>query len=88
VFFRDPILIERRIYAMSIWILYGLVIVFLLAFPLLVLASVQSPKASVQEQKDSASTAHIDKVSYGLALAFLVLFSLLTFAIQRRKGSN
>ena len=73
---------------MSTWILYGLVIIFLLAFPLLVLAFVQSPEASTQEQKDSASSTHIDKVSYGLALAFFVFFSLLTFAIQRRKGSN
>ncbi len=73
---------------MSIWILYGLVIIFLLAFPLLVLAFVRSPEVPAQEQKDSKSTTHIDKVSYGLMLAFFVLFSLLTFAIQRRKGSN
>jgi hypothetical protein len=71
---------------MSIWILYGLVIIFLLAFPLLVLALVQAPESSTEKQKESSSMTHIDKVSYGLALAFFVLFSLLTFAIHRSKS--
>ena len=66
-------------------LLYGLVIIFLLAFPLFVLAFVQSPEGAAQEQKDNVSAARIDKVSYGLVLAFFVIFSLLTFVVQRKK---
>ena len=71
---------------MSIWIIYGLVIVFLLAFPLFVLAFVQGPEASIQAQQSSISTARVEKVSYGLMLAFFVLFALLTFVIRRNNS--
>jgi hypothetical protein len=70
---------------MSIWIIYGLVIVFLLAFPLLVLALVQSPGASAQKQPGSSSTA-LGKVSYGAVATLLVLFVVLTFAVHRNKA--
>jgi hypothetical protein len=71
---------------MSILIIYSLVIVFLLAFPLLVLAFVRSPEVSAQKQLENTSKAQVDKVSYGLILAFFVFFSLLTFAIHRGKS--
>lgn len=71
---------------MSIWILYGLVIIFLVAFPLLVLAFVQAPEVSTQAQPGGISTMRVEKVSYGLVLAFFVLFALLTFAIHRNNS--
>ncbi|MBA2395850.1 MAG: hypothetical protein H0V70_24240 [Ktedonobacteraceae bacterium] len=71
---------------MSIWIIYGLVIVFLLAFPLFVLAFVQAPEASTQVQQGNVSTARVDKLSYGLVLAFFVLFALLTFVVRRNNS--
>jgi len=71
---------------MSILIIYSLVIVFLLAFPLLVLVFVQSPEVATQKQLENTSKGHVDKVSYGLILAFFVLFALLTFALHRGKS--
>jgi hypothetical protein len=71
---------------MSVWIIYSLVIVFLLAFPLLVLTFVRSSETSAQKQQNNASTVYVDKVSYGLVLAFFVFFSLLTLAIHRSKS--
>jgi hypothetical protein len=71
---------------MSIWIIYGLVIIFLVAFPLLVLAFVQAPEASTQVEQSNISTMQVEKVSYGLVLAFFVLFALLTFVVRRNNS--
>jgi Na+-driven multidrug efflux pump len=73
---------------MSIWIIYSLVIVFLLAFPLLVLAFVRSPEASAQMGSNDTNTAKSNGIAYGLLLAFFVFFTLLTFALQRGKSSQ
>jgi hypothetical protein len=79
---------REEICTMSIWIIYSLVIVFLLAFPLLVLAFVRSPEASVQASSNDTNTARSNGIAYGLLLAFFVLFALLTFALQRGKSSQ
>jgi hypothetical protein len=78
---------REEIHVMSVWIIYGLVIIFLLAFPLLVLAFVRSPEASVQASSNDTNTARSNGIAYGLLLAFFVLFALLTFVLQRGKGS-
>jgi phosphate starvation-inducible membrane PsiE len=76
---------ERKIDAMDALILYALVLLFLVAFTLLVFVFVQKPAISVQAQHNSTS-AHGDRVSYGLILAFFVFFSVLTFLVRRGKS--
>jgi hypothetical protein len=72
---------------MSVWIIYSLVIVFLLAFPLLVLVFARSPEASVQASSNDTNTAKSNGIAYALLLAFFVLFALLTLVLQRGKGT-
>ncbi len=71
---------------MEIWIVYSLVIVFLVAFPLLVLSFAQQPDVSSQIQRNTTDTAKINAIAYGLVVAFFVLFSLLAFAINKGKS--
>ena len=73
---------ERKIDAMDALILYALVLLFLVAFTLLVFVFVQKPEVSVQVQQNSTS-AHGDRVSYGVVVAVFVFFVLLTFIIRR-----
>ena len=71
---------------MSILIIYSLIIVFLLAFPLLVLVFVRSPEGSALARPSDTNTARSNGIAYGLLLAFFVFFALLTFAIRRGKS--
>jgi hypothetical protein len=73
---------------MSIWIIYSLIIVFLLAFPLLVLAFVRSPDVSAPAGSNDTNTTKSNGIAYGLLFAFFVFFALLTFALQRGKSSQ
>ena len=73
---------------MSIWIIYSLVIVFLLAFPFLVLTFVRPSETSGQTESNDTNTAKSNGIAYGLLLAFFVFFALLTFTLQRGKGSQ
>ena len=73
---------------MSIWILYSLVIIFLLAFPLLVLTSVQAPEESAPMKQNNTNTIKSAGIAYVLILTFFVFLALLTFVIQRGKSSN
>jgi hypothetical protein len=73
---------ERKIDAMDALILYALVLLFLVTFTLLVFVFVQKPAISVQAQHNGTS-AHGDRVSYGVVVAVFVFFVLLTFIIRR-----
>ncbi len=69
---------------MDALILYGLVLLFLVAFTLLVFLFVGQSEVSSPAQQNSTSM-HGNLVSYGLVAAVFVFFVLLTFLVRRGK---
>ncbi len=68
---------------MSTWIIYGLVIVFFLVLPIIVLIATREPRRDTQPSQGHASLTYIDKISYIIIVAIFALMIALTLLIHR-----
>ena len=68
---------------MEVLILYGLVIIFFLLFPLLVVLFAREMEPSLQPERNKTS-ASSDMASYGILGALFALLLVLTFFTHRR----
>jgi 1,4-dihydroxy-2-naphthoate octaprenyltransferase len=69
---------------MEVLILYGLVIIFFLLFPLLVVLFAREMEPSLQHERNSTTSKGSDMASYGLLGALFALLLVLTFFTHRR----
>jgi hypothetical protein len=69
---------------MEVLILYGLVIIFFLLFPLLVVLFAREMEPSLQPEHNNKASKGIDMASYGLLGTLFALLLVLTFFTHRR----
>ncbi len=69
---------------MEVLILYGLLIIFFLLFPLLVVLFAREMEPSLQARGSDKTSTSIDVASYGLMGALFALLAVLTFFTHKR----
>lgn len=77
---------------MPLWIVYGLVIVFFLALPLVIFFFVEEPasaRSALSASQDGTSSKGTKAISYGiLATLFAFIFVLTFFSQKAHKAAN
>jgi archaellum biogenesis protein FlaJ (TadC family) len=69
---------------MEVLILYGLLIIFFLLFPLLVVLFAREMEPSLQHERNNKTSTSANMASYGLLGTLFALLVVLTFFTYRR----